>query len=125
MLAQFPRISAELFVIPVDDAFLVYAPLRQAAFLTSAAVVNQIADLQEGTFDASRPESEELLDFLRRLEIVDGGTEIKPITTFGGTPKPTTVTLFLTTACNLRCTYCYASAGDTPTRAMSMDVAQK
>src|SRR5207245_1388891 len=26
--------------------------------------------------------------------------------------KPTEVTLFLTNACNLRCSYCYASAGD-------------
>jgi uncharacterized protein len=31
----------------------------------------------------------------------------------------------LTTACNLRCTYCYASAGDTPTKYMSLEVARR
>ncbi|MFI5455921.1 MAG: radical SAM protein [Isosphaerales bacterium] len=66
-----------------------------------------------------------MVEFLRRLEIVDGGEESLPITTFSGDPKPTAVTLFLTTACNLRCTYCYASAGDTPTRVMPLEVAQR
>jgi uncharacterized protein len=120
-----PRLSAELFVIPVEDAFLVYAPLRQAAFLTNAEVVNQIADLQEGTWDESRPGGADLAEFLRRLEIVDAGEEVRPITTYQGDPRPTAVTLFLTTACNLRCTYCYASAGDTPTRVMPLEVARR
>ena len=71
------------------------------------------------------PDEDDLVEFLRRLEIVDGGEESRPITTFSGDPKPTAVTLFLTTACNLRCTYCYASAGDTPTRVMPMEVAQR
>ena len=28
--------------------------------------------------------------------------------------RPTAVTLFLTSACNLRCVYCYASGGEQP-----------
>ena len=40
-----------------------------------------------------------------------------------GAPKPVSVALFLTTACNLRCAYCYASAGGNPARFMSADVA--
>lgn len=120
-----PHMSAEVFVIPVGQAYLVYAPLRRAAFLTSAEVVNLIADLQEGDLDVCRSDLAELLDFLRRLDIVDGDEEVLPITTYQGNPKPTTVTLFLTTRCNLRCTYCYASAGDTPDRAMSLQVARQ
>jgi len=65
------------------------------------------------------------VEFLRRLEIVDGGPETEPITTFKGVPEPTAVTLFLTTTCNLRCTYCYASAGDTPAKSMPLDVAKR
>jgi uncharacterized protein len=125
MSSPAPRVTAELFVIPVRDAYLVYAPLRRAAFLASAAVVNGIADLQEGIFDESPAERRDLLELLRRLEIVDGPEEVRPITTFRGDPRPTSVTLFLTTACNLRCTYCYASAGDTPTRVMPLEVAQR
>jgi uncharacterized protein len=120
-----PRLSAELFVIPVADAYLIYAPLRQSAFLANAALVNGLADLQEGCFDPAAPGHADLLDLLRELEIVEGGEEVRPITTFAGKPRPTSVTLFLTTACNLRCTYCYASAGDTPTRVMPLEVARR
>jgi len=125
MSRTFPVVSAELFVIPVDDAYLVYAPLRQAAFLANATVVNRLADLAEGRAGEADGEQESMIEFLRRLEIVDGGKEARPITSYAGDPKPTSVTLFLTTACNLRCTYCYASAGDTPTRVMPLEVAQR
>jgi uncharacterized protein len=119
------RITAELFVIPIEDAYLVYAPLRQAAFVANRAVVNWIADFREDVSNSGVPESAELIEFLTRLQIIDGGDEPSPVTTHGGVPKPTTVTLFLTTACNLRCTYCYASAGDTPIRTMSVEVARQ
>jgi uncharacterized protein len=124
MQTVIPRLSAELFLVPVEGAYLVYAPLRQAAFLASAEVVNLLADLREGRVGEG-PDVSAWLEFLRRLEIVDGGDEVRPITTYSGTPKPTTVTLFLTTACNLRCKYCYASAGDTPTRVMPPEVARR
>lgn len=123
---QPPRsISAELFVIPVDGRYLVYAPLRQAAFLGNAAVVNQIADLQAGLTLAQPPPDPGLLSLLRELQIVDGGEEQPPSSNYTGDPQPTEVTLFLTTECNLRCTYCYASAGDTPVKRMSLDVARR
>lgn len=48
-----------------------------------------------------------------------------PVTRRRGAPAPTEVTLFLTTACNLRCTYCYASAGDARATYMTMDVATR
>lgn len=125
MPATAPRITAELFTIPVEGAYLVYAPLRQAAFFANTSVVNRLADWQEGGCDLNQPGDEDLVEFLRRLEVVDGGEEIQPITTYRGDPKPTQVSLFLTTACNLRCTYCYASAGDTPVRTMPLEVAQR
>lgn len=120
-----PQVTAELFSIPVEGAFIVYAPLRKAAFIANAATVNLIADLREGCFNADLPGAAHVLEFLSALGIVDGGDEVRPITTFKGDPKPTQVTLFLTTACNLRCTYCYASAGDTPTRVMPIEVARR
>jgi uncharacterized protein len=125
MTASSPRLSAELFTIPLDGgAFLVYAPLRRAAFVTNAAGVNQLAAQRDepGSHD---PTADEFIELLRRLEIVDGGEEVQPLTRYHGDPKPTSVTLFLTTACNLRCTYCYAAAGDTPTRVMPLSVARK
>src|SRR5688500_7513690 len=144
--ADAPRVSAELFVIPLTAApratdarqaseestdpvrpnrFVIYAPLRQAAFVANAGVVNFLADLQQGRYAAGDDPDGALIEFLRRLQIVDGGDESRPVQTFTGDPEPTAVTLFLTTACNLRCTYCYASAGDTPVRHMDMSVARR
>ena len=125
MIRALPIVTAELFTIPLDGLFLVYAPLSKAAFIANGSVVNRIAGLQAGTSDLSDPETRELVDFLRRLGIVDGRAEVPPITRFSGAPKPTTLTLFLTTACNLRCTYCYAAAGDTPKKVMPFDVARR
>jgi len=119
-------VSAELFTIPLEaDRFLVYAPLRQAAFVANAATVNTIADLSEDIPIASDGDANDLVDFLRRLEVVDAAPEIPPISSFHGVPQPTAVTLFLTTACNLRCTYCYAAAGDAPARSMSLETAKR
>ncbi len=118
-------ISAELFSIPLEDnRFLIYAPLRQAAFVGNAATVNFLADLKDGRDRPGVDPDGELLAMLRSLEIVDGGPETVPITEFHGVPRPVAITLFLTTACNLRCTYCYASAGDTAARSMPLSVAR-
>lgn len=121
-----PVLSAEVFLIPLENgAHLVYAPLRQAAFVANAKAVNFLADLQAGIFDRSADPDGSLVEFLRRLEILDAGPEELPLAVFGGDPEPTSVTLFLTTACNLRCTYCYAMAGETPVRVMKLDVAKR
>lgn len=128
MLATFQAndpvtLTAELFLIPLDAGrHLVYAPLRRAAFIANAPLTNALVDLQEGGAEGIDPG---LIDFLKRLSIVEGEPEQPPITRFAGTPKPTQVTLFLTTACNLRCTYCYASAGDTPLKSMKLETAQR
>ncbi|MBI3427343.1 MAG: radical SAM protein [Acidobacteria bacterium] len=124
--SSIPIISAELFTIPLEDnRYVVYAPLRRAAFVANASVVNLLADLKAGCFDQAADHDGSLVEFLRRLEILDAPPEQRPITEFSGDPEPTSVTLFLTTACNLRCTYCYASAGDTPTKHMPLDVAKR
>lgn len=122
-----PALSAELFTIPLEEPgrYLVYAPLRKAAFVANASLVNFLADLKAGIFDAEADPDGSLSEFLRQMEILDAGPEEPPITEFTGEPLPTAVTLFLTTACNLRCTYCYASAGDTPTKFMSLDIAKR
>jgi uncharacterized protein len=122
-----PKLTSELFTIPLEDEkYLIYAPLRQAAFVASDRVVNFLADLQEGKYDRSLDPDGSLVKFLQQLEILNAkSAETQPVTTFEGTPLPTAVTFFLTTACNLRCTYCYAAAGDTPLKSMSLVVAKR
>ena len=121
-----PKLSAEIFVIPMDDKkYLIYAPLRKAAFVGNAATVNLLADLKEGLYHQENDPCGTIAEFLRRLEIVDASEEVEPNYHCEGIPCPTDVSLFLTTACNLRCTYCYASAGDTISESMPIDVAMR
>jgi uncharacterized protein len=121
-----PVLSAEVFVIPLEEAkYLMYAPLRQAAFVANARVVLFLADLKEGRFNPADDPDGSLLELLRRLEILDAGEQEPPASQFSGPPRPTSLTLFLTTTCNLRCTYCYASAGDTPAKSMRLETAMR
>ncbi len=121
-----PVLSAEIFTIPLEtNRFLIYAPLRRAAFVGNAHVVNFLAGLQTGTYVQTIDEDKAMVKFLRHLEIIDSGSEKLPVTTFTGNPETTAVSLFLTTACNLRCTYCYAAAGDTAAKYMSLQVAKQ
>jgi len=122
---RLPALTGEIFVIPLDgDRYIVYAPLRMAAFVANAPTVNLLADIQAGRREITNDSDAPILDLLRRLQIVDGPPEQLPLVSFEGAPAPTSVTLFLTTGCSLRCTYCYASAGDTPRRSMPLSVAR-
>jgi uncharacterized protein len=121
-----PMLSAEVFSVPVDqDRYLIYAPLRRAAFVGNSAVVNLLCDLKEGTYSADKEPDAALIALLRMLQIVDARPEPLPITEKTGIPEPVAVTLFMTTSCNLRCTYCYANAGDTPKSFMPLSVAKR
>jgi uncharacterized protein len=121
-----PKLSAEIFVIPIEDGkYLVYAPLRKAAFVGNASTVNLLADLKDGSYRPEAGSDKSMIEFLRRLEIVDAGAESPPNFSPEGEPQPTAVTLFITTGCNLRCTYCYASSGDAERETMTLPVARQ
>jgi uncharacterized protein len=125
-MSKIPQVTAEIFVIPLEDGkYVIYAPLRRVAFVANARLVNFLADLAEGVYDGSADLDGSLIGLLRRIQLVDGSSESQPVTTFAGEPLPTSITLFLTTACNLRCTYCYASAGDMPAKSMALTTAKR
>lgn len=120
-----PQLTTEAFSIPLEiNRYIVYAPLKRVAFIANASMVNFIADLQAGYYDKEDDRQNILINFLRQIQLIDSGADNYPITEFHGLPKPTAVSLFLTTACNLRCTYCYASSGETPARHMSIETAR-
>jgi len=125
MVAQ-PTLSAEVFTIPVGPAdYLVYAPARRAAFVANAPVIEFLENLKRGVFSAEADPDGSLVTLLRGLQMVDAGPEPHPYATYQGEPEPVGVTLFLTTACNLRCTYCYASAGNAPAKFMTLETAKR
>ena len=115
---------SELFVLPLNESeYLVYAPLRGAALIANAALVRflQSPNAGEGTSDISA----EVLAWLRKAGIVGGAAERAPATRLTGPPRPRVVTLLLTSACNLRCAYCYAASGDAPATFMGAETARR
>jgi uncharacterized protein len=118
-------VSSDIFVVPQDNGrYLIYAPLKRAAFVGNAATVNVLAALRDGKFPACA-DAENLLAFFRFLQLIDCDDTAPPITVYEGSPEPVAVTLFMSTACNLRCKYCYASAGDTRKATMPEGVARR
>jgi uncharacterized protein len=91
-----------------DDRFLVYAPLQLAALIVNNSMVNVLRNSLENPSPVDGP-ADPAIDLFRSLGILDPGPEELPIRTVSGPPEPTQVTLLLTTACNFRCSYCYAA----------------
>ena len=93
-------ISTDVYIIPIGNWVVVYAPLRKLAFMANTTVVNFLYRLRNGQVDNFSKEEETFLRFLEDIRLVgeEGDT---PIVTFEhATFKPTAVTLFLTTRCN-------------------------
>ncbi len=125
MPADDDRITTDVFAIPVADRYLVYAPLRRVAFVANAAAVNLLDRLRHESLAAIGESERSFLDWCRAIRLT-GKEGDYPIAAFGAVAyQPIAVTLFLTTRCNLRCTYCYASAGDHPAKDMSLPMAKR
>ncbi len=125
MSAELPGLSAEVFYVPLEDSkYIVYAPARRSAFVGNRELVQLMEQIESGALGDSNGLDPSLFDLLRALDIVGAGPEIQPSTDCHGDPEPVSVTLLLTTACNLRCTYCYASAGGASPQFMTLETAK-
>lgn len=109
--ADVPRRNP-LYSIPYQDRFILYAPLRRLAFTGNRAMANLAAAMlaePERLEPATRSEARSFVESVGLLSppLVD------PTVLDGESPfTPSVVVLLLTTSCNFRCAYCYASAGD-------------
>jgi len=122
---SFASISTEIYIIPVSSQYLVYAPLRRIAFLANTALVNFLWRLRQRRIEKYTNEEKTFMVFFKDIQLI-GEEGDRPIATFKSAIfKPTEVTLFLTTRCNLRCVYCYASAGTRPCADMSLYTAKR
>jgi len=113
------KLSQEVFAIPHGENFIVYAPLRGVIVLCNTSMVNLLHRLYGGDSSVlSNPVYAEAASSLHRAGLLIEGKELEEETSLlEGEPissnfAPTRVTFLVTTSCNLRCVYCYASAGE-------------
>ena len=119
------RLATEVFSLPRGREHLVYAPLLQTSVVVNDAALNLLADIAAERAVTRSARTRATLDLLLELRLIDRANGSRQ--TSGAAPvprapadleptalRPTAVTLFLTTACNLRCIYCYASGGEQP-----------
>src|SRR5271169_1541751 len=123
MIPQAPG-ATELFVIPLGESqYLIYAPLRRAALVGNAALVTFLQNRNDGA--VAEDIAPEVIAFLRNSGIIGGPTVEPPAARLSGPPRPLTATLLLTSACNLRCRYCYAASGESPVVFMQPETAHR
>jgi uncharacterized protein len=121
------HLAPDVFVIrvPENDAFILYAPLLGVAAQINAELANGIARLKESPEDCRTLLGPEATNALLELGLLSP-RPFPPLAPDSRKERfaPTTVSLFLTSACNLGCTYCYASANESP-KSLAWPVARR
>ncbi len=109
------KLSQEVFYIPYGDCYIVYAPLRGVAILCNAAMVDFLSLLYAGDKSLlDNPAYAEIAASLGSTGLLEEQAE-ETLLKYESSDSgfcPTRVTFLVTTECNLRCVYCYASAGE-------------
>lgn len=108
-------VANELFIVPDDDRYLLYAPLTLGVARVNGATVQQLQQIRAGHSELSVFEPEVLAGLfeagiLVAREDADRRIAFPQKTAY----DPSGITLFLTTKCTLACTYCYADGNDRP-----------
>jgi len=106
-------LTTEVFCFEHLGQHVAYAPLKRVLLVVNSAAANILAQLANGTFAGPDDQNLGVLSTLVDLGLVNGTPE-EVHQDGNGQFRPTNTTLFLTSACNLRCVYCYASGGDKP-----------
>jgi uncharacterized protein len=121
----------EIYVIPItgssmDGRFIIYRPLIGLVFignLAMAALATKLANRDPSVL----PLKGEIRNFLEVIGFFEADPPVPelPATQYAGDRfKPTSAVLLMTNMCQLRCTYCYAAAGDFSPQEISFDIAR-
>ena len=112
----------ELYTIPIssggqENAYIVYRPLLGLAFVGNQAMVNLAESLAQ---DSTRPVDNDVRTFLDKIGFLAPDPPL-PQPPPSGAFSPLGLALLMTNQCQLRCTYCYAAAGEGPCRHLSLE----
>jgi uncharacterized protein len=98
----------ELFFIKDGSSYMIYSPLKGAIVRVNSAALRALKNINSG-----HPGKKFLNRMLSLGIIGPAGSQKDAVTVIDEKPRPqTSITLFPTTRCNLRCSYCFASGGD-------------
>ncbi|MDO8589602.1 MAG: radical SAM protein [Armatimonadota bacterium] len=112
----------EIYSIPFEDQFIVYRPLLRLAFVGNSAMAEYA--LADRSARPRRPASA-ADKFLRKIGFDSADPEPPSPWVPSNEHRPTTAVLLMTSACNLRCSYCYARAGEHTRQDMNENLARK
>jgi len=112
----------ELYTIPIpkadqDNTYIIYRPLLGLAFIGNQAMADMAKSLVE---DPVQPMDDDIHTFLEKIGFLDPDPPL-PQPPARGDFNPKGLTLLMTNQCQLRCTYCYAAAGDSPRQHLSLE----
>jgi uncharacterized protein len=112
----------ELFVIPIEDKYIIYRPLARLAFVGNQAMVELASELgaMESTTALDLPG--DVSTFMRTIGFLKPDPPPPPLP--DRAYRPTAAVLLLTNRCNLRCTYCYARGGEGPEQELAPELAR-
>ncbi len=114
-------LTKELFVILDEKDYILYAPLKGKALSVNGGTINLLKKVSSGE---ELPRAGVLEELVNEGIVVEQEEPEPVFDSDADKPfKPTSVTLFPTTNCNLRCIYCYSSAGENPVN-MEWEVAK-
>lgn len=117
-------LAPDVFLVPMPDegTFILYAPLLGISAHVNRALADLVDTLNRG--ESPGPDAVACLAQLRELGVVSEAPFPALVTAPSEESfEPTSVSLFLTSRCNLGCTYCYADANAT-SNAMAWPMAQ-
>lgn len=113
-------ITTEIFSIPYNDKYIIYAPIKQLILLVSPNVVNLIHEINKNNKAIFEHSDTKILKTFLELGLLNSKEDVKK--SENNFYAPTFVTLFLTNKCNMRCLYCYASGGEHKETNLPFDV---
>jgi uncharacterized protein len=112
----------DIYTIPYHDKYIVYRPLKRLAFVANAALVNLIVQVKDDPRALPPNNDQEAFEFLETIGFWEPEPS-PPSSPLRNDPfTPTIAVLFLTTACNFRCIYCYAFGGETPLQTLPFEL---
>ncbi len=107
------RLSCDLFLLDYkEENKILYAPRLGFSFVANPDLQNLIGRIALENLPELNSEQTQVLDYLESKGIFNQNREREVNNPVPVDFKPLRLTFFPTNRCNLRCIYCYASAGD-------------